>query len=100
MYRFDLKNASDHIFVITADQGRCQYEESDGSRRPHQAVRHAIFLQHCEATYRLVWNMTGVGNGIDRLMVFIDALQSVVLCIQPTCGMMICLHDGEGRWTI
>ncbi len=36
---FDRKNGSDHLFVITADQGRCNgYQQDD--------VRNTIFIQH------------------------------------------------------
>jgi len=33
------KNGADHIFVVTADQGRCEY-------RQYPQTRHAIFIQH------------------------------------------------------
>mmetsp|Transcript_6351 Transcript_6351/g.14064 ORF Transcript_6351/g.14064 Transcript_6351/m.14064 type:complete len:469 (+) Transcript_6351:20-1426(+) len=41
---WDRKNGSDHIFIATADQGRCEY-------RRYPRARHAIFIQHFGGTF-------------------------------------------------
>ncbi|GAX82871.1 hypothetical protein CEUSTIGMA_g10297.t1 [Chlamydomonas eustigma] len=97
---FDRKNGSDHIFVITADQGRCQYEEKEG-RKPHHAVRNSIFIQHYGGSLHsndfFNEDLTKRWGGeLDRLMTMTEALRSRDGCTAPNIR---CTEDVYGRLT-
>jgi hypothetical protein len=94
---FDRKNGSDHIFVITADQGRCQYEEQV-ERKPHYAIRNSIFIQHYGGSLHSAdffdedltkrW-----GGELDRLMAMTEAMRSSDRCTAPNVR---CTEDRFG----
>lgn len=90
---FDRKNATDHIFVITADQGRCQYRVAD--------TRHAIFLQHYGGSIHDSEFFTGPnslhekwGGDFDRLLVLSEAMRGKDQCNHP---QLRCTEDKYGR---
>ena len=45
---WDKKNGSDHIILLTPDQGRCEYRTND--RRPVPELQNVIVLQHYGGT--------------------------------------------------
>ncbi|KAG1673217.1 hypothetical protein FOA52_013097 [Chlamydomonas sp. UWO 241] len=95
---FDRKNGSDHIFVVTADHGRCHYAEE------HMLIRNAIVLQHYGAAldgpqfkHRSddspldFW-----GGDIDRELILMDAIWTDDACAS---SVVKCTEDAYGRKT-